>query len=164
MISEKATEAAERTRREAWDGSIPVDPVLIAHRLNLDVSTARLDADVAGAIEARPGGRPLIFLSEKDPPNRKRFTCAHEIGHYVDHREKGDGIFTGYIDYRDGASSKGYDYDEQFANAFAAALLMPEGRVRFLREEGLNETQLAARFGVSEVAMVNRLKNLDLYR
>jgi Zn-dependent peptidase ImmA (M78 family) len=53
---------------------------------------------------------------------------------------------------------------ERFANAFAAALLMPEKDVRRLRTLGMSEQEMARELGVSEAAMVNRLKNLSLYR
>ena len=57
----------------------------------------------------------------------------------------------------------GIDEEERFANAFAAALLMPE-EVRRLHGMGMHEKDMAGAFGVSEAAMVNRLKNLNLYR
>lgn len=156
----EATEAAEQIF-EDYCNSIPVDPARVARALGIQVLHAELDPDVAGAIR-RAGGQATIYLSESDHPNRKRFTCAHEIGHFVKHRDDADAFE--YIDWRDGASSMGVDEDERYANAFAAALLMPEKHVRRLRGEGMGEVAMARTFGVSEAAMVNRLKNLGLYR
>ena len=58
----------------------------------------------------------------------------------------------------------GVDERERFANAFAAALLMPEQAVNKFHQDGVHERAMARQFGVSEAAMVNRLKNLGLYR
>lgn len=159
-IKLKATPAAEEVLAEHWGRSIPVDPACIAQKLGVDVVSAYLDPDVAGAIEKRSGRAAKIILSESDHPNRKRFTCAHEIGHFVDHD---DGDYE-YVDYRDGTASTGVDERERFANAFAAALLMPEDAVKRFHEDGRHERAMAREFGVSEAAMVNRLKNLGLYR
>jgi predicted transcriptional regulator len=41
---------------------------------------------------------------------------------------------------------------------------MPEKDVRRLRTLGMSEQEMARELGVSEAAMVNRLKNLSLYR
>jgi Zn-dependent peptidase ImmA (M78 family) len=159
-LKAEAPREAEQVLTMHWGDSIPVDPAKIAHAMGIKVANAYLDPDVAGAIEKRAGRPAHIFLSESDHPNRKRFTCAHEIGHFVKH---GEGDFE-YVDYRDGTASMGVDEDERFANAFAAALLMPEKEVRRLHNMGMHEKDMAAAFGVSEAAMVNRLKNLYLYR
>jgi Zn-dependent peptidase ImmA (M78 family) len=159
-LKTEATQKAEEVLGEFWGDSIPVDPAQIAGRMGIEVSNASLDPDVAGAIEKRAGQPAAIYLSAGDHPNRKRFTCAHEIGHFVRH----EGEDFEYVDYRDGTASMGVDEEERFANAFAAALLMPEREVRRCHGSGMHERDMAAEFGVSEAAMVNRLKNLNLYR
>lgn len=159
-IKVEATEAAESVLREHWGDSVSVDPARIARKMGIEVSEAYLDPDVAGAIEKRAGQPAHIYISASDHPNRKRFTCAHEIGHFV----KRDGEDFEYVDYRDDTASMGIDKGELFANSFAAALLMPEREVRRLHSIGTHESEMAHTFGVSEAAMVNRLKNLSLYR
>ncbi len=159
-VKTEATEKAREVLERFWDAGIPVDPAQIARKMGIEVSNAYLDPDVAGAIEKRDGHPAAIYLSAADHPNRKRFTCAHEIGHFVRHGEED----FEYVDYRDGTASMGVDQEERFANAFAAALLMPEREVRRLHGSGMNEKDMAGAFGVSEAAMVNRLKNLNLYR
>lgn len=154
-----ATAAAEQTLREFWGDSIPVDPARVAQKMGIEVLDAYLDADVAGAIEKRPGQSVKIFLNAEDHPNRQRFTCAHEIGHYV---QRDDEEFE-FVDYRDMTASLGVEEDERYANAFAAALLMPEKEVRRLHSLGMSPKEMAGTFGVSEAALVNRLKNLGLY-
>jgi Zn-dependent peptidase ImmA (M78 family) len=157
----EAAEAAERILDEHWDGTVPVDPARIAHSLGIRVVDAYLDPDVDGAIEKSKGTTASIYLNVDNSANRKRFTCAHEIGHFIKHAEQGDFEF---IDYRDGLTTTGDVPNERYANAFAASLLMPDKHVRRLREEGLDQRKMARRLGVSEEAMVNRLKNLGLYR
>lgn len=159
-IKVEATTEAERVLHEYWGDSVPVDPARVARKMGIEVSEAFLDPDVAGAIEKRQGRPAHIYLSTSDHPNRQRFTCAHEIGHFVKH----DGEDFEYVDYRDGTASMGIDAGELFANSFAAALLMPEKEVRRLHGIGIHEKEMARTFGVSEAAMVNRLKNLNLYR
>ena len=161
-IVREASQAAEGVRVEHWGDELPVDPARIAGSLGIEVVEANLDADVSGAIQREAGGQAVIFVSATDHPNRQRFTCAHEIGHFV--KRSDDAEVFGYIDYRDEAASMGVDADERYANAFAAALLMPQREVERLHELGLNEEELANRFGVSRAAIVNRLKNLLLYR
>lgn len=158
----EASEAAERVLAEHWDGTIPVDPARIARALGIRVVDAYLDPDVAGAIRKERGNQASIYLNVHDAPARKRFTCAHEIAHFVTHAHEPADFE--YIDYRDSLASTGQVADERFANAFAAALLMPEKHVRRLRDEGLDEAEMARRLGVSREAIVNRLKNLGLYR
>jgi Zn-dependent peptidase ImmA (M78 family) len=158
----EASQAAEEIRAAHWGDELPVDPARVAGSLGIEVVEANLDADVSGAIQREAGEQAVIFVSATDHPNRQRFTCAHEIGHFVKHADEEE-VF-GYIDYRDEAASMGLDADERYANAFAAALLMPHREVERLHELGLGEEELAKRFGVSQAAMVNRLKNLLLYR
>jgi len=53
--------------------------------------------------------------------------------------------------------------DEQYANAFAYALLMPEKAVRARVNAGRNLTQLAYEFGVEQTRMKERLIDLGLF-
>jgi dTDP-4-amino-4,6-dideoxygalactose transaminase len=74
-----------------------------------------------------------IFIEESHHFNRKRFTLAHELGHYFLHNEiiKSDGI---YIDNKESLMFRGlvYSEEEHEANMFAAEYLMPENEVRKL--------------------------------
>lgn len=69
---------------EPWDGSFPVDPIVIADQLGIRVLAEDLPSDISGALIKRLGQDPtIIVLNKRDSRNRKRFTCAHEIGHYI---------------------------------------------------------------------------------
>jgi len=156
-----AEEAAERVRKEFWGDAVPVDPAQVAEALGLQVLAAQLGPQLAGALVKEPGKDPQIFLNGADSSNRKRFTCAHEIGHFVK-RADADSDYE-YYDFRDSFSGTGVDPEERYANAFAAALLMPKERVKQMKKEGLKDIEMAARLGVSREAMIYRLKALNLF-
>jgi Zn-dependent peptidase ImmA (M78 family) len=161
QIKMKASEEAARLLASAWPfGVIPVDPVAIARSAGLRVVNAELDVDTLGALIKTPGKDPTIVINQADPQARKRFTCAHELGHWVARAEEEDEYAT--IDLRNPSSATGNDPDEVFANEFAACLLMPEDEVRRRAGTGLNDIQLAIEFQVSREAMQFRLKNLGL--
>lgn len=157
-----AEEAAERVRKEFWGNAVPIDPAQVAEALGLEVLAAQLGPHLAGALVKEPGKDPRIFLNGADSSNRKRFTCAHEIGHFVKRTDADNGYE--YYDFRDSfSSSSGVDPEERYANAFAAALLMPKEQVKQMKKEGLKDIEMAARLGVSREAMIYRLKNLGLF-
>jgi hypothetical protein len=92
-------------------------------------------------------------------PGRRRFTIAHELGHWYLHAE-GGAEFARFCRDADLLAER---HMEGEANAFAAALLTPEP---ILREQaqatGLNLPLLARRFDVSLPALRLRLLKLDL--
>jgi Zn-dependent peptidase ImmA (M78 family) len=161
-IQKDAAKDAERLLSTVWDGTVPVDPVQIARTLGLQVLDVELSENIAGALVKRPGRDPYIALNAKDSNKRKRFSCAHEIGHYI---KRGAGDEYEYVDLRDHLSKTGTDPNERYANSFAACLLMPERSVRELkRQRGLGEVELAVVFDVSREAMHYRLKDLGLLK
>lgn len=145
-----------------WGESIPVDPVAVAKTAGLRVLEADLDENTLGALVKRPGKDPTILLNESDSENRRRFTCAHELGHFVRRTEETDEYAT--VDLRNSLSAQGEDPDEIYANEFAACLLMPESEVRALHSLEMSDLEMAIRFRVSREAMQFRLKNLGLMR
>ncbi len=104
----------------------------------------------------------MIALHSEDHPNRKRFSCAHEIGHFVARAESGNAEEYEFIDYRGSLAAQGTDPEEVFANQFAANLLMPKATVQKLHKEGKSHIELALFFGVSAEAMQYRLNKLGL--
>lgn len=156
----EAAEDAAKLLRAAWSDSIPVDPVAIARTAGLRVLEAELEEKILGALVKNPGQDPIILLNQEDSDNRKRFTCAHELGHFVRRSEEGEEYAT--IDLRNSLSSTGLDQEEIYANEFAASLLMPEDKVRGFVEAGMDDLEMAIQFRVSREAVQHRLKNLDL--
>ena len=96
----------------------------------------------------------------RESPARRRFTIAHEIGHWVCQVREGRGE---PIHCRpDPAGGRLVDEREREANVFAAELLMPEDQVRLAATRGAEPAELEALFGVSEPAMAWRLFNLGI--
>jgi Zn-dependent peptidase ImmA (M78 family) len=137
---------------------LPVDPFQIASAMGIKVYAATLDAGTAGQLVKRAGQDVEIYLNQYDSEGRRRFTCAHEIGHYVIHAGKDTDEWE-YVDRRDAASSTGTRSQEIYANQFAAALLMPAQAVRRYAADH-SPVELAAKFDVSLEAMNYRLANL----
>jgi Zn-dependent peptidase ImmA (M78 family) len=155
-------QAASELLEEFWDGRLPVNPIRIAMSLGIKVFNASFEENVSGALVKEKGADPSILLNSKDSRHRKRFSCAHEIGHFIHRSEKPEEYE--YVDYRDPCSSTGSIDEERFANSFAANLLMPKLAVEALHSEGLPDFRLAIHFGVSREAMRNRLDNLGLLK
>ena len=133
---------------------VPVKVVALANALGIRVKrTSQWPDEICGAIVSKDK-RFTIWTNANHPATRRRFTIAHEIGHYVLHREHiGDGI-------RDDAMfrSKLNSLLESAANRYAAGLLMPWPLVVDAMEDGLDSIEkLATHFQVSKTAMSIRL-------
>lgn len=155
---------ANKVLENFWENrGFPVDPVTIAKSLGVQVFDTSLPENVSGALIKEAGKDPVIALHATDHDNRKRFTCSHELGHYVS-RVESNRLETqyGYVDYRGEAAAKGKDPEEVFANQFAANLLMPEKEVNAQRKKRKSHLQLAQYFGVSPEALKHRLNALGL--
>jgi len=144
-------------------GSAPVDLDGMAVALGLlvfDVDT--FQHDESGRIRRIFEGDRIDYVIEINShhsENRRRFTLAHEISHYLLHRDKiGDGLTDDML-YR----SRLGDFIETEANRLAAELLMPRMLVKTLFRSGIQSlSQLCEMFKVSEAAMRIRLKQLHL--
>jgi len=156
---------ADAILKDIWqDRGLPVDSVWIAKRMGIDVVDAPLsdiDANIAGALFKKKEGDPVIILNKGDSDQRKRFTCAHEIGHYIKRTDEGNLEYE-FVDLRSALSHEGVDEEEIFANQFAANLLMPEGTVRGLHKLKKTVIEMSIFFNVSADAIYFRLKNLRL--
>jgi Zn-dependent peptidase ImmA (M78 family) len=105
-----------------------------------------------------------ILVNVSDPPQRKIFTVAHELGHKVLHLENGGKYVDSQLNMFRGNPNA--DSEEQRkeveANQFAAALLMDENLVRELWPRINSVYRMADLFQVSQSAMGYRLDNLGL--
>ena len=90
-----------------------------------------------------------IFLNRAEPPLRRRFTPAHELGHRIFQRLRGQAvpIYCRLDDLDVGADPQ----FEREANVFAAEPLMPETAVR--EQAKALTPQLRERFAVSQEAI-----------
>jgi len=96
-------------------------------------------------------------------PGRRRFTIAHECGHWVVHVVGDDAVCCRPQDISEqqGAEARELRRREAEANSFACELLMPEPLVhQHARLTGCNLAAMAARFDVSVPAIRLRLLTL----
>jgi hypothetical protein len=138
--------------------SAPVSVMEIAEELGVKVWRSPMPENVSGKLfpDRIHGGSSgySIVVNAAETISRQRFTMAHEIGHFILHREDvGEGVIDDTF-YRSKLSTP----MEREANAFAADLLMPFGLIETLQRQGLNTPlQLAKALNVSLVAMKIRL-------
>lgn len=137
----------------------PVQVVPIAEELGLQVYRADdwpdglsgmilRDADLGG-----PSGYAIV-VNQRHHERRRRFTIAHEIAHFVLHKDLiGDCIQDDAL-YRSGLSNR----IESQANKLAADILMPWHLINDAINSGVDDVErLAEMFNVSKSAMSIRL-------
>lgn len=143
-ILKEARDASQLVLDHHWDRVIPVDSVKIARSLGLSVFSAQLGIDTLGMVIGS-GNSADIYINDSLPPVRYRFSCAHELGHYV----YCGGYLppeTGYVDRR--SESGEINLGDIYANEFASSILMPEKYFRESLDRGSSTIEVAARFQV----------------
>jgi predicted transcriptional regulator len=137
----------------------PVDPIEIARFFGLFVFADFLPSGVSGKIVRRPeygsASGYAIIVNSGEAQVRQRFTVAHEIAHFILHRDQiGDGFEESAM-YRVASMS---NRQEAEANRLAAEILMPQHLILMAAQDGRKTAaELARMFNVSEVAMSIRL-------
>ena len=192
----EAVEAFRRQHLAQAGGTLPVDVFsLVELQLRLDVipfddllAKYRIDAALTQDFTGVYVDAESYVLWERGPvwkQNRLRFTVAHEIGHWVLHRDYAAKIKFSSFDHF-ARHFKGDDparyWLEQEANEFAGKLLVPVERLRelfdqfarqigaimpdWLRSEDLRTKfadQVAPKFGVHSQAILTRLDREGLW-
>ncbi|MGU9961585.1 MAG: ImmA/IrrE family metallo-endopeptidase [Candidatus Puniceispirillales bacterium WSBS_2018_MAG_OTU23] len=137
--------------------SYPVYIENLSKELGVPIYSAKLPEGVSGVIKKNEDGdgRFFIAVDEDEPTTRQIFTAAHELGHYLLHRDQiGDGIEDNYLFRSEGMSNQ----IEIEANEFAADLLMPKEQIVKAMDEGYDTVEkLAKAFRVSITAMSIRI-------
>lgn len=146
---------AVRAQIEAFQDAPPVRLPELARALGVPIKAATLGPGISGEIRPDDDGSFVIRINRHDPAKRQRFTVAHELAHYLLHRDEiGTGIEDDVL-YRSSLS----DRREQQANRLAADILMPGELLAEAREaaeeKGVGDLvlYLADLFAVSEAAM-----------
>lgn len=144
-----------RSQIEAFQQAAPTKLPALAQALGVKIKAATLGPGISGEIRPNDEGGFVIRINRHDPARRQRFTVAHELAHFLLHRDEiGAGIEDDVL-YRSSLS----DRREQQANRLAADILMPTARVLEARdaaeEKGVGDVvlYLADLFAVSEAAM-----------
>ena len=143
------------------DGAVPVDDVA-ADLLGLFVVVAD-DIGVSGLLVPHTRYVYLNGAEARESEGRRRFTLAHEIGHWVCQCDEGRAAAPEPIMCRPSDLSAKVDTDlEREANNFAASLLMPERAVHEVAARGMDVDAAADLFCVSDIAMAWRYFNLGI--
>jgi Zn-dependent peptidase ImmA (M78 family) len=154
----------------------PVNVEAIAAHYEIELKLERVDDDLSGFLYRDDSGHVIIGANRNHHENRRRFTIAHELGHFLLHEAERvhlDSKASGYaLQLRSPESATGENLNEREANLFAAEVLMP---VKFLEEDlraynldllddGDKVTKtlksLAKKYKVSVQALTIRLHNL----
>jgi Zn-dependent peptidase ImmA (M78 family) len=124
-----------------------------------NVSVRFNDINMEGMYVKEP--KPTIHLSALRPLARRKFTCAHELGHHIfGHGSTIDELRDEQLKYSDRPPN------EIIADAFAAFLLMPTlglreaFTIRKLKPENARALDIyfiACNFGVGQATLVNHL-------
>ncbi|MEE1655776.1 ImmA/IrrE family metallo-endopeptidase [Microvirga sp. CF3062] len=149
------------------DAPVNIEGLIRSFGVSLD-KKAVLHPEIAGQIERVDGDRFHVAVNVNDHYYRQRFTMAHELGHYLMHRDLlGEGTDDNRA-YRSIDAGKFHNTSilpqhETEANRFAANLLMPAHLVkRYFYELNGELERLSKIFQVSSEAMRHRLASLDL--
>jgi len=157
-MTENVFEIIERHSKFA-----PVDIYSIIDDLGIEFRCPHLDDEISGMLERTPTGVYRISVNASHPEVRRRFTAAHELGHYVYHRDLiGDGVDDDRL-YRSTSVGQYFNQnikaaEETQANRFAANVLMPTKLIEELQRRGTKGIEaLADSLLVSKAAIRIRL-------
>ncbi len=132
----------------------PVPIIKLSKELGIEsVEKTMFDKKISGEIRLINGGY-FIRTNKTESRKRRRFTIAHELSHFLLHKEKvGNGITENTL-YRSNLSTQ----DEVEANRLAADILMPSEQIqKHIDEVSSAIGDLAETFDVSVSAMTVRL-------
>ena len=137
-----ATQAEElavelRTRLGLGLGPIPDLESILELELGLRIFVRPIASEISGVYGYHPEIGACVLLNSNHPATRRRWTLAHELAHFMTSRLAPSVM-------HDGPHHK--NADDLFADAFAAAFLMPNATVRRLFDEYVGrEGNFAAR-------------------
>ena len=157
---------------QKYEGVHPVPLLELAHDLGLEVNETDEFPDHKSGSLLHEGGKFKIYINVHHPMTRRRFTVAHEIGHFLLHRDKlvpnendehVDSIKT-HVQELKREDERELGEEERLmeieANNIAAAILMPEYDFRQAFKVADDLKEVAEKFKVSEAAAAIRAENL----
>jgi Zn-dependent peptidase ImmA (M78 family) len=169
-------ELAEKLLATHCPNGAPVDVEAIAEHYGIEIKLERVDDDLSGFLFRDDAGHAIIGANRNHHENRRRFTIAHELGHFLLHEAERvhlDSRTSGYaLQLRSPESATGENVNEREANLFAAEILMPAKFLeRALRDSSVDLLDddektlkmlkaLAKKYKVSVQALTIRLNNL----
>jgi Zn-dependent peptidase ImmA (M78 family) len=142
--------------------AVPVPIFDILGEFGLGPEFADMDDNISGWIEQTNEGSYSVAINRRHALVRQRFTAAHELGHYIYHRDllgAGVGDTRAYRAENTPLPNNAIrPVHERQANSFAANLLMPRQAISMMKAHGIiDPAVLAEHFCVSQEAMRIRL-------
>jgi Zn-dependent peptidase ImmA (M78 family) len=129
----------------------PVDLRLIASACGLQYQEVDYFPDEVDALIICSDEVKVAVVNRRQSEARRRFSLAHEIGHYILHRNGTDWQQPPTIDVPpDSAADAVTSLAEHEANLFAGELLVPVEYLKKLFRPGMTAADVATIFGVSE--------------
>lgn len=171
MIDKNVEKKAKKIIIETKITNVPISLEKIAKHYSIFVTEIPSKDELSGLL-LKSENKTIIGINANHGESRKRFTIAHELGHYFLHQNEDT-----FVDESENLEMIKFRHrnlpqsekEEKEANNFAAAILMPAG---FLKKHFklLNEVLkvdeviqlLSEKYEVSSVAMRYRLINLQL--
>lgn len=151
-----AKKQADKLTSDYRSAPIPVYEIAEANGVDVVLDDfGRYGDEIAGMCDFN--GK-ILYVNSQDPLPRQMFTIAHELGHWILHKdffEKNPALYPVLPRKQSVATSNVF---EQEANHFAAHLLVPDKLLLPVR--GLTSSSLARMFRVSVLMMETRLKNV----
>lgn len=175
MTTQNARDFAQQVLDLAWDGRLPVDPIDLAAKLTVRLTRSNGQKEKIGIVirkqsndqmngasskafvEKTDAGLQYVIIFNNDEISyRNRFVIAHELGHLILGNITEDSAPLVHHAYN------GDKPEDDMANKFALALLLPEKITRTLFPAAKTIQQFATAFGVSTTAATTRVKELRL--
>jgi len=160
---------AMRLWRE-MSSKIPVDLAAACYKLGITVSMEQLEDHISGMLVLNKD-TAAIAVNRQHSNTRRRFTIAHELGHFFLHKKQSKLFIDAAPVFFRKSAMQGCSDIEIEANLFAAELLMPEEEVikvvggqTFDSFDEVAIQNLARKFEVSSQALVIRLNQLGFAR
>lgn len=147
-----------------------VDVIKLAKSLGLEVYPENLEDVNSGFLKKADDDSAFIVVNQNHPPTRQRFTVAHEISHFVEHKPALER--TGQLDRTGLKNSDSSDDMESQADRLAAEILMPATLVTQYIDQLKDSfksfgtdaiVEIANHYKVSPAMAVTRLRELGYH-
>lgn len=148
-------EQVKKVREKNYIYSAPVNAKEIAQKEGLKVIFAKFGErfqEINGLLDFDD---KIMIVNSESKPYVQNFTIAHELGHWLLHKDRRD-EYELKLSRPNGGED---DPMEKEANTFAAELLVPFKELLEYKKKGVSNKELARMFFVSERVIEHRLEN-----
>jgi len=152
--------------------NLSIDIYKIMTEKNIIIKEVDLPNKISGVLDTR-GNQPIVLIQKEHGKERKRFSLAHEFGHFILNSSPRGVHLDKNTYFRSNLSSYGTDIEEKKANRFAAELLIPSDILWEILSENMTDlidseedeglevlTKLAQRFEVSVAALTIKISGV----